>query len=64
MLIPKQRISLIEVDGQRYSVACYMVYDTDELKFVENRTFSAYKTKEDCQRDIDFFNSLNVIKAS
>lgn len=64
MLIPKQRISLLEVDGQKYSVTCYMVYDTDECGYVENRTFSTYKTREECQRDIDFFNSLNVVKAS
>ena len=41
-----------------------MVYDTDEYEFVENRTFSIYETKEKCQSDIDFFNSMNVIKAS
>ena len=64
MLVPKQDISLIEIDGQDYSVSCYMVYDTDAHEFVENRTFSAYKTKEECQQDIDFFNSFDVIKAS
>lgn len=64
MLIPKQSISLIEIDGQDYSVSCYMVYDTDAHEFVENRTFSAYKTKEECQEAIDFYNSLTVVNVS
>lgn len=64
MLVPKQRIMTIEKDGQDYGIYCYMVYDTDECGFVENRTFSMYETKEECQADIDFFNSLNVVQAS
>lgn len=64
MLIPKQKVSLLEIESQEYRISCYMVFDTEECAFVENRTFSVYATKEECQSDIDFFNSLNVIKAS
>ena len=64
MLVPKQRISKVDVDGQKYRISCWMAYDTEECGFIENRTFSTYNTREECQQDIDFYKGLSVVKVS
>lgn len=62
MLIPKQRL-VIETRGEQdYCVAKYTVYDTDDCAFVENKAFGNYDTKEECQKDIDLFNSFSLVK--
>ena len=53
MLIPKQRLHLEDRDGQQYCVTKYYVWDTDDCGYIENKTFSFYDTKEECQKQID-----------
>ena len=62
MLIPKQRLVIETRDEQDYCVAKYTVYDTDDCAFVENKVFGNYDTKEECQNDIDLFNSFSMVK--
>ena len=64
MLVPKERLILEERDEQQYCVTKYFVYDTDDCAFVENRAFTHYDTKEECQKVIDFFNSFSIVKVS
>lgn len=61
MLIPKQRLHTEDRDGQPYCVVKYSVWDTDDCAYVENRFFKYYDTKEECQKEIDFFNSFSII---
>lgn len=62
MLIPKSRLVMENREGQDYCVTKFSVYDTDECGFVENKAFTTYDTKEDCQKAIDFYNSFSVVK--
>lgn len=64
MLIPKQRLTLEDRDGQQYCTTKYCVWDTDDCAFVENKFFKQYDTKEDCQQDIKYFNSFSIVKVS
>lgn len=64
MLIPKAGLYEYELDGQTYTVQKYFVFDTEKDAFVNNRSFGAYDTPQDCQRDIDFYNSFEVVKIS
>ena len=63
MLIPKQRLELEDRDGQQYCVVKYSVYDTDDCAFIENKAFTLYDTKEECQEQINLFNSFHIVKA-
>ena len=63
MLIPKQRLELEDRDGQQYCVVKYSVYDTDDCAFIENKAFTLYDTKEECQDQINLFNSFHIVKA-
>ena len=62
MLIPKKRLLMEERDGENYCVAKYSVYDTDECGFLENKVFGIYETEEECQHDINYFNSFSIVK--
>ena len=62
MLIPKQRLELEDRDGQQYCVVKYSVYDTDDCAFIENKAFTLYDTKEECQEQINLFNSFHIVK--
>lgn len=64
MLIPKVGLYEYEVDGQMYVCQKYYVYDTDKDIIVKNRSFGVYDSPQECQKDIDFFNSFEVIKVS
>ena len=64
MLIPKERLHLESKDEEQYCVTKYYVWDTDDCAFVENRYFTFYNSKEDCQAAIDFFNSFKLVKVS
>lgn len=64
MLIPKKRYVIEERDDQDYLVTKYSVYDTDECGFIENKIFGVYETEEECQKDIDNFNSFKIVKVS
>ena len=62
MLIPKQRLELEDRDGQQYCVTKYCVWDTDDCVFIQNKAFSLYDTKEECQMQINLFNSFHIVK--
>ena len=62
MLIPKQRLELEDRDGQQYCVVKYSVYDTDDCAFIESKAFTLYDTKEECQEQINLFNSFHIVK--
>ena len=64
MLIPKESLILEDRDGQQYCVTKLFVYDTDDCAFVENKFFTQYDTKEECQKAIEYFNSFSIIKVS
>ena len=62
MLVPKMRICTVEnEEGKKVPATAYFVWDTDLECVVENRTFSAYSTKEACQEAIDFYNGFVII---
>lgn len=63
MLIPKQRLHLEDRDGQQYCVTKYYVWDTDDCGYIENKAFSFYDTKEECQKQIDLFHSFHIVNA-
>jgi hypothetical protein len=62
MLVPKKRLIIETRDEQDYCVTKYSVYDTDDCAFVENKAFGNYETAEECQKDIDLFNSFSIVK--
>lgn len=62
MLIPKQRLYNDAAEGDFHCTVKYSVYDTDDCAFVENKVFSVYDTKEECQNSIDMFNSFSIVK--
>ena len=65
MLEPKCRLITIEdEDGRKKCSAGYCVWDTDKEDYVETGYFSEYKTKEECQEAIDFFNGFEIVKVS
>lgn len=64
MLIPKERLHVEEKDEEQYCTTKFYVWDTDDCAYVENRIFSYYNTKEECQKAIDFFNSFKLVKVS
>lgn len=64
MLIPKLNVVLVKMDdGQDLCTTKFCVYDTEKQEFVESKFFTNYESREECQSDIDFFNSMNVISA-
>ena len=62
MLIPKQRLYNDAPGCDFHCTVKYSVYDTDDCAFVENKIFSVYDTKEECQNEIDLFNSFSVLQ--
>ena len=62
MLIPKQRLHTEDRNGQSYCVVKYYIWDTDDCGYIENKAFSFYDTKEECQKQIVFYNGFSVIK--
>ena len=62
MLKPKSRLVIEDRNGQDYCTTKYSVYDTDECGFIENKIFGIYETEEECQREIDNFNSFSLVK--
>lgn len=60
MLIPKQRLYNEGPEGDFLCTVKFSVYDTDNCEFIENRIFSVYNTKEECQKEIDLFNSFSI----
>lgn len=64
MLIAKERLFVEEKDEEQYCTTKFFVWDTDECAYVENKFFSHYDTKEECQAAIDFFNGFSIVKVS
>lgn len=64
MLIPKMRLHKEEVSDENVCSMRYYVYDTDDCAYVVNRFFTHYETREECQKQIDFYNSFKVVKVS
>lgn len=61
MLVPKERICIIKHEnGNVTPVKMYYAWDTKRNKFVDSS--SGYATKEDCQKEIDFYNNFEVIQ--
>lgn len=61
MLIPKQRLHTEDRNGQPFCPVKYYVWDTDDCAYVDNRAFSFYDTKAECQKQIDLFNSFRIL---
>ncbi len=61
MLIPKQRLYNEATEEDFYCTVKYSVYDTEDCAFVENQIFTIYDTKEECQKDINIYNSFKII---
>lgn len=61
MLIPKQRLYNEATEEDFYWTVKYSVYDTEDCAFVENQIYTIYDTKEECQKDINIYNSFKII---
>ena len=65
MLIPKLRLVACKTStGKTRCAALYFVWDSDRKKFIRSKYFGMYKTQEDCQNDINFYNSLSIAQVS
>ena len=53
MLEPRKRTAL---DGKTW----WCVFDTDTMSWSTIILFGKYKTKKDCQKDIDFYNTNDI----
>lgn len=62
MLRPKKRLVIVTRDDQDYCEMKWSVYDTDACGFIENKVFGIYETEEECQKDINQFNSFSIVK--
>ncbi len=62
MLIPRLKLCTeVDKDGNKIPTTKYFVWDNIDCTYIENRTFSCYNTKEECQEAIDFYNSFEIV---
>jgi len=64
MLVPKIRLCSEFIDGQEYCSQKFCVWSIEDCAFVENRFFTHYDTKEECQSAIDMFNSFHIVQTA
>lgn len=64
MLIPRSRLVNCRDSGKLQCGVKFSVYDTDKCEYIMNRVFDIYDTKEECQKEIDFYNSFSIVDVS
>ena len=65
MLEPRLKLTTIDDgSGKPKNTTAYFVWDSDTKEYIQTKYFGVYATKQECQNDIDFYNSLVVRQAS
>ena len=64
MLKPKLRLHTEMVDGEEVCTTKYYVWSEEDCGYIENRFFTHYDTREDCQAAIDMFNSFHIVQTA
>lgn len=64
MLVPKLRLHSEIINGEEVCSTKYYVWSEEDCGYIENRFFTYYDTKEECQSAIDMFNSFSIVKVS
>ena len=62
MLIPRAKLYTETQNDEKYCTVKYFVWSEEDCGYIENRFFTHYDTKEECQNAIDYFNSFSIIK--
>lgn len=62
MLVPKLTLHSEFIDGEEVCSTTYRVWSEEDCGFIENRFFTHYDTREECQKAINMFNSFKIVK--
>lgn len=61
MLVPKLTLRYKEENGEETCYTVYAVWSEEDCGFIENRFFTQYDTREECQKAIDMYNSFHIV---
>ena len=64
MLIPKLMLHSEIIDGEEYCSQKFGVWSEEDCGFIENKFFTCYDTREECQSAIDMFNSFHIVQTA